>query len=76
MKSLAKLSTRPRFSLHYLPAGDSVQSYLSNELRFGRLLDFGVIVPRLQQIYEWSAHELGAPDLLCPRCSPDLRLVN
>ena len=46
------------------PLRDSVQSYLSDELRFGRLLDFGVILPRLQQIYEWSAHELGAPGLL------------
>jgi hypothetical protein len=41
---------------------------LSDELAFGRLMDFGVIQPRLQQIYEWSAHELGAPGLLdCAR---------
>jgi hypothetical protein len=33
-----------------------VSNYLSNELGFGRLLDYGVIVPRLQQLYEWSAH--------------------
>jgi hypothetical protein len=46
------------------PLRDSVRSYLSAELAFGRLLDFGVIHPRLQQIYEWSAHELGAPGLL------------
>jgi hypothetical protein len=49
---------------HEYPLRGSVQSYLSNELRFGRLLDFGVIGPRLQQIYQWSAHELGAPGLL------------
>jgi hypothetical protein len=49
---------------HEYPLSDSVQFYLSNELRFGRLLDFGVILPRLQQIYEWSAHELGTPGLL------------
>jgi hypothetical protein len=49
---------------HEYPLRDSVQAYLSSELRFGRLLDFGVILPRLQQIYEWSAHELGAPGLL------------
>ena len=42
----------------------SVQSYLSAELRFGRVLDYGVIVPRLQQLYAWSAHELAAPGLL------------
>jgi hypothetical protein len=49
---------------HEYPLQESVQSYLSNEQGFGRLLDFGVIVPRLQQIYEWSAHELGAPGLV------------
>jgi hypothetical protein len=49
---------------HEYPLRESVQSYLSNEQGFGRLLDFGVIVPRFQQIYEWSAHELGAPGLL------------
>jgi hypothetical protein len=45
------------------PLTDDVDSYLSDELGFGRLLDFGVILPRLQQIYEWSAHELGEPGL-------------
>jgi hypothetical protein len=50
------------------PLRGSVQSYLSAELGFGRLLDYGVIVPRLQQLYEWSAHELAAPGLLdCTR---------
>src|SRR5207342_823529 len=51
------------------PLRGSVQSYLSDELRFGHLLDFGVILPRLQQIYAWSAHELGAPGLL--ECAHD-----
>jgi hypothetical protein len=46
------------------PLRGTVQSYLGDELGFGRLLDFGVILPRLQQIHEWSAHELGAPGLL------------
>ena len=46
------------------PLTDDVATYLSNELGFGRLLDYGVIVPRLQQLYEWSAHELGQPKLL------------
>jgi hypothetical protein len=46
------------------PLRGSVQSYLRGELRFGRLVDFGVILPRLQQLYEWSAHELAAPGLL------------
>jgi hypothetical protein len=50
------------------PLRGSVESYLTAELGFGRLLDFGVILPRLQQLYEWSAHELAAPGLLdCAR---------
>jgi hypothetical protein len=28
------------------------------------LLDYAVIVPRLQRVYEWSAGELGEPRLL------------
>ena len=46
------------------PLRDDVATYLDIELGFGRLLDYGVIGPRLQQLYEWSAHELGAPGLL------------
>ena len=46
------------------PLTGNVGDYLSDELGFGRLLDYGVIVPRLQQLYEWSAHELSEPGLL------------
>jgi hypothetical protein len=46
------------------PLTGEVSDYLSDELGFGRLLDYGVIVPRLQQLYEWSAHELSEPGLL------------
>ncbi|MFJ3965697.1 hypothetical protein [Streptomyces sp. NPDC090036] len=46
------------------PLRDTVQSSLDREVGFGRLLDFGVIAPRLQQLYEWSARELTAPGLL------------
>jgi hypothetical protein len=46
------------------PLVDDVGSYLSDELGFGRLLDYGLIVPRFKQLYEWSAHELAAPGLL------------
>ena len=46
------------------PLGGSVRSYLSAERGFGRLVDFGMIVPRLQQLYQWSAHELAEPGLL------------
>ncbi|WP_280761904.1 hypothetical protein [Prescottella agglutinans] len=46
------------------PLREGARSYVGDELGFGRLLDYGVIVPRLQQLYEWSAHELAAPGLL------------
>jgi hypothetical protein len=46
------------------PLPGEVGEYLSDELSFGRMLDFGVIMPRLQQLYEWSAQELDAPGLL------------
>jgi len=46
------------------PLRDSVRYHLSAEGRFSRLVDFGVIAPRLQQLYQWSAHELAAPGLL------------
>ncbi len=46
------------------PLRDGVGVYLDAELGFGRLVDFGVIVPRFQQLYEWSARELEAPGLV------------
>ncbi|MFC9514720.1 hypothetical protein ACFTSD_03245 [Nocardiaceae bacterium NPDC056970] len=46
------------------PLRERARSYLGAEHGFGRILDYGVIVPRLQQLYEWSAHDLAAPGLL------------
>ena len=40
-----------------------VQRYIADEQRLGRMLDYAVIVPRLQRLYEWSARELGEPRL-------------
>jgi hypothetical protein len=34
------------------------------EQRLGRLLDYAVVEPRLQGVYEWSAGALGEPALL------------
>jgi hypothetical protein len=45
------------------PLGGTVDSYVADELGFGRLLDYGMIVPRLDHLYAWSAEELGAPEL-------------
>ncbi len=47
----------------YPLAGD-VQRYIAAEHRVGRMLDYAVIMPRLQRVYEWSAEELGEPRLL------------
>jgi len=41
-----------------------VDAYVADEQRLGRLLDYAVIVPRLQPMYEWSAAELREPRLL------------
>jgi len=46
------------------PLADDVDTYLADENRLGRLLDYSVITPRLQRVYEWSAAELGEPRLL------------
>ena len=46
------------------PLVPDVDRYIADEQRLGRLLDYSVIVPRLQRMYEWSAVELGEPRLL------------
>jgi hypothetical protein len=46
------------------PLAQAVERYLGAEHRLGRLLDYAVIVPRLQRLYAWSAQELGEPRLL------------
>jgi hypothetical protein len=43
------------------PLALDVERYIADEQRLGRLLDYAVIVPRLQRLYEWSAGELGEP---------------
>lgn len=46
------------------PLSDEVHHYLGQEHGFARLVDFGMILPRLRRLYEWSAQELAAPGLL------------
>ena len=46
------------------PLALDVERYVAAEQRLGRLLDYAVIVPRLQRLYEWSAPELDEPRLL------------
>jgi hypothetical protein len=40
------------------------ERYIADERRLGRMLDYAVIVPRLQHLYEWSAEELADPRVL------------
>jgi hypothetical protein len=46
------------------PLARDVERYIADEQRLGRMLNYAVIVPRLQCLYEWSAEELGEPRLL------------
>src|SRR5918996_4575251 len=46
------------------PLARDVERYIAEEQRLGRMLDYAVIVPRLQRLYEWSAEELAEPRLL------------
>ena len=45
------------------PLLDPLEEYLRHEHRIGRVLDYVVIRPRLQRLYEWSAQALAAPGL-------------
>ena len=46
------------------PLDDQVTDHVAAEQHIGRMLDYGIIAPRLQPLYEWSAHELDQPALL------------
>jgi hypothetical protein len=45
------------------PAEFDLDTALKIEHRLGRMLDYGVIAPKLQTLYDWSARELDTPDL-------------
>ncbi|WP_253869603.1 hypothetical protein [Mycobacterium sp. 1164966.3] len=45
------------------PLGNDLAPYLKAEHGLAHLLDVGVIQPRLQNLYEWSARELSIPEL-------------
>lgn len=45
------------------PLGDDVRPFVEAEHGFGHLLDVGVIQPRTPRLYDWSADELGIPEL-------------
>lgn len=41
------------------PLEANLELYLEPEHNLGRMLDYGVIAPRLEALYDWSAGELG-----------------
>jgi hypothetical protein len=45
------------------PLEDDVTPYLHRELSVGRVLDKGIIQPRLRSLYDWAADDLGCPGL-------------
>lgn len=45
------------------PLGDDVAPYIARENALGRMLDLGIIQPRLRALYDWSARELALPGL-------------
>jgi hypothetical protein len=47
----------------YPAEGELEEDYLPLERRLGRTLDYAVIIPRLRPLYDWSARELGRPEL-------------
>lgn len=45
------------------PIGDDVRQFVDDEHSFGHLVDVGVIQPRIDRLYHWSADELAIPAL-------------
>jgi hypothetical protein len=46
------------------PLDEDLGRYVNAEHSLGHLLDVGIIVPRLVELYAWSATELGLPGLV------------
>jgi hypothetical protein len=46
------------------PLAHDLETYLADEHHLGWMLDYAIIGPRLQRLYEWSAEELREPRLL------------
>lgn len=48
---------------HRYPLDGDLDAHIADEHTVGRLLDLGVVTPRLSALYRWSAVELGIPGL-------------
>ncbi|MET0998600.1 MAG: hypothetical protein ABWX73_07800 [Marmoricola sp.] len=45
------------------PLDDDLDSFVDAEHSLGHLLDVGIILPRVDRLFDWSARELGLPGL-------------
>lgn len=45
------------------PLDEALEDYIVNEHTIGRLLDLGIVAPRLTDLYRWSARTLDIPEL-------------
>jgi hypothetical protein len=46
------------------PLGSDLERYVAGEHNFGRMLDVGIIRPRIRELFTWSADILAAPELM------------
>jgi len=46
------------------PLEDEVAAYVAAERNLGQILDYALVGPRLQELYQWSAEQLDEPALL------------
>jgi hypothetical protein len=46
------------------PLNLDVARYLADEQRLGQAVDYALIAPRLERLYNWSAEDLDEPGLL------------
>jgi hypothetical protein len=53
----------PRVLPDEYPLEGELLDYVEQEHTVGRVLDLGIIEPRLAELYGWSARELGIPEL-------------
>jgi hypothetical protein len=46
------------------PLERNLHEYIAEENPLGQMLDYGIIQPKLQRLYQWSAEELHEPGVL------------
>lgn len=62
-QSTGRFLAVPRILPDRYPLTADLSEYIAGEHPVGRLLDLGIVVPRLDRLYHWSAAELDLPAL-------------